>query len=662
DRRPRPAAQPARHDHPHAPGRRDAHGAARHARERGGAVHRRAAAPRLHRRVARRRGRRPRHAAAPRRRLPRAHREGRRVARGTPPLGRAHPRHRGAPAAPRRADRLRAGDRGRLLLRLRRRPAVHARRPRAVRGGDAARRGREVPVRARGGEPRGGAPPLHRRPAQARAHRRPRRRRDDLGLHRRALRRPVPRAARAGHVVPQALQAAHHRRRVLARRREAADAAAHLRHGVLQEGRPRRAPAPDRGGEAARPPRAREAARPVQLLPGGPRRRLLDAARHHALQHARRLRPGAAARRVPRDQDAARVHEAPLGAVRPLGEVPREHVPDPRQRDRGARHVAQADELPVPLRLLQRGQALVPRAAAPPDDDGRAPPERALGRAVGAHARAAVLAGRLPRLPARGPDRRGGPLPPRLHPRPLPHVRPRRDAQVRDAARAAHRLGRAVGPRRGRPARGARGHRHALRDEAGRRRVLRAEDRLRRHRLDRARVAARHDPARLQRARAVRHEVRGRRQRRAPPGGHPPRGERLVRALHRDPHRALRGELPHLARARAGHRDPAGAGVHGLRRARGRGAARGRRARRLRRGEHGRLPRAHPRGVGAEGALHGGARRPRGRGGHGHRAPARGGEAAGDRAARRLRRAHRRRDPDARTLRRARRAARRRRV
>ena len=38
----------------------------------------------------------------------------------------------------------------------------------------------------------------------------------------------------------------------------------------------------------------------------------------------------------------------------------------------------------------------------------------------------------------------------------------------------------------------------------------------------------------------------------APAGGDPPRGERLVRALHRDPHRALRRRLPGVARAGAG--------------------------------------------------------------------------------------------------------------
>ena len=43
---------------------------------------------------------------------------------------------------------------------------------------------------------------------------------------------------------------------------------------------------------------------------------------------------------------------------------------------------------------------------------------------------------------------------------------------------------------------------------------------------------------------------------RAQPGRHPPRAPRLARAVHRDPHRALRGRLPVLARAGAGARHP----------------------------------------------------------------------------------------------------------
>ena len=55
-----------------------------------------------------------------------------------------------------------------------------------------------------------------------------------------------------------------------------------------------------------------------------------------------------------------------------------------------------------------------------------------------------------------------------------------------------------------------------------RRRLLRAEDRLRRHRCDRAEVAVRHDSAGLPDAPAFRAEIHRRGQRRTPPGRHPP--------------------------------------------------------------------------------------------------------------------------------------------
>ena len=54
-------------------------------------------------------------------------------------------------------------------------------------------------------------------------------------------------------------------RRLLARRREAPAAPAHLRHGLGVRGGPGRAPPPPGGGRAARPPQARRRARPVQL-------------------------------------------------------------------------------------------------------------------------------------------------------------------------------------------------------------------------------------------------------------------------------------------------------------------------------------------------------------------------------------------------------------
>ena len=96
--------------------------------------------------------------------------------------------------------------------------------------------------------------------------------------------------------------------------------------------------------------------------------------------------------------------------------------------------------------------------------------------------------------------------------------------------------------------------RRALHDQRGRRRVLRSEDRLRRHRRDRPEVAVRHDSARLPDAGAVRPEVRRRRQRRAPAGRHPPRHFRQLRALHRAPDRALRRRLAAVAGAGAGRR------------------------------------------------------------------------------------------------------------
>ena len=66
---------------------------------------------------------------------------------------------------------------------------------------------------------------------------------------------------------PRPLQADAGRRRLLARRREEPDAAAHLRHGVGDARPPRRAPPPARGGREARPPQARRRARPASASP-----------------------------------------------------------------------------------------------------------------------------------------------------------------------------------------------------------------------------------------------------------------------------------------------------------------------------------------------------------------------------------------------------------
>ena len=93
-----------------------------------------------------------------------------------------------------------------------------------------------------------------------------------------------------------------------------------------------------------------------------------------------------------------------------------------------------------------------------------------------------------------------------------------------------------------------------VRPQRGRRRLLRPEDRPAHDRHDRPLVAARHRPARLQHARALRAHLHRRRQRRPPPGDDPPRADGLLRALHRHPDRALRGRVPALAGARPGAR------------------------------------------------------------------------------------------------------------
>ncbi len=70
----------------------------------------------------------------------------------------------------------------------------------------------------------------------------------------------------------------------------------------------------------------------------------------------------------------------------PLGEVPREHVPDP---DRRGAHVRdQAHELPGPHAPVRQRAAQLPRAADPLRGGGAAPPQRARRHAARPHARA----------------------------------------------------------------------------------------------------------------------------------------------------------------------------------------------------------------------------------------------------------------------------------
>ena len=88
------------------------------------------------------------------------------------------------------------------------------------------------------------------------------------------------------------------------------------------------------------------------------------------------------------------------------------------------------------------------------------------------------------------------------------------------------------------------------------------------------------DPVRLQPARALRPGVHGRRRHSSAPRHDPLREAGLRRALHRRPHRALRGRVPGVALARPGPPHPRRRGLRRLRQGRCRQAARARRTRR----------------------------------------------------------------------------------
>ena len=137
-------------------------------------------------------------------------------------------------------------------------------------------------------------------------------------------------------------------------------------------------------------------------------------------------------------------------------------------------------------------------------------------------------------------------------------LEPRLELSTRPPNRIGSR--RDVGPGRGSAPRRLGAPRARVRRQRGRRRLLRTKNRSPHDRLDRSLVAARHGPARLRDARALRDDVRRRRQRRAHPGDDPPGAVRLLRAADRDPDRALRRRVSAVAgagpRARAADRRP----------------------------------------------------------------------------------------------------------
>ena len=313
----------------------------------------------------------------------------------------------------------------------------------------------------------------------------------------------MPRPAPADHQADPGVQADAQRRGVLAGRREEQAAPAHLRHRVGEQGGARGAPAPDRGGRAARPPQARPRARPL-LLPrrdrlgagGLPPQGRRDQAGDGGLRPPAPHRGGLRVRRHPAHQQGGAVPHLRAPAV-----LRRRHVPA--DGDGGRELLPQGDELPDAQPDLQVARTVLPRAAAAAVRVRRRLPQREVRRRARADPGARHDPGRLALLRHQGAGAGGDQAPARLLPRPLPRLRARRL------------LPRALDPRRlqagqvrrrrrgvGRGHRGAGEGRHRLRPRAGarpgRRGVLRAEDLGAGARRDRPHLADVDDPVRLQ--------------------------------------------------------------------------------------------------------------------------------------------------------------------
>ena len=317
-----------------------------------------------------------------------------RPARPDAPLGRARHGRGGPRPVPGHEAGHRAGHRGRLLLRLRAAPAADARRP----GGDRGADGRESiaadhpfvrrempPDEGRAFFVRAGPAVQGRDPRRPRDEARSRRRADaaDDGLRARPVHRPLPRAARRERRARSGRSSCS---RSPARTGAATRSGRCSSASTARSGRRRRSSTATSGG-ARRRRSATTAGWASQLdlfcfHDVSPGRGVLAPQGLDALPHARdAMRELQAKRGYQEIYTPPLVHQQAVGAVGPLGPLPREHVPG---RGRRADVQPQADELPrVDLHLPLQGP-LVPRSAAAAVRVRRAPPQRAVRRAVAA--------------------------------------------------------------------------------------------------------------------------------------------------------------------------------------------------------------------------------------------------------------------------------------
>ena len=188
-----------------------------------------------------------------------------------PPLHRPRHGRGGAGAVPRHPHRHRAGHRGGLLLRLPAAPAPEDRGPGPDRGAHEGHHRRGAPLPEAGGRPRGGPGAVPRGALQAGADPGPAGRGGDQPVFPGGLHRPVPRPARGLHprAARRRLQAAFHRRRLLAGRRAQPDAHPHLRHRLGEPPGAGRLPEEAGGDREAGPPPPGPGAGPVLHPRGG---------------------------------------------------------------------------------------------------------------------------------------------------------------------------------------------------------------------------------------------------------------------------------------------------------------------------------------------------------------------------------------------------------
>ena len=336
----------------------------------------------------------------------------------------------------------------------------------------AAERRGGPPVRPHGAAVRRGArprSPAQGRPTRSRSSTTWRRGRATAGepppghdlLRARAVQRPVQGPARGDDRRDRPLQAALRRRRLLARRREAADAPADLRDGLGDPGGAGPVPVAPRGGQEARPPQARRprstssaSTTSARARPSGTPRASGSGGR--SSRRCASSRSGAATRRSARRCSSTRS----CGSSRATGTSTGTTCSSSSPRARRSRlKPMNCPESTFIYKSRLRSYRDLPLRLS---EYGRPPSQRAVRDALGPDPRSPLHPGRQPHLRPPGPAGRRDRGPAGRGRRGLLLVRPRAAGQVRHEARQGPRRPGALGAGRGADPGGARALRPAV--------------------------------------------------------------------------------------------------------------------------------------------------------------------------------------------------------